>query len=154
MADPGPNRKRIAQLLRMLSERTGERRNAFASLERLMCSGGFDWKDIGNWVERDETKYTEAEMLEYGHTTCAEGVEAGIKIGLARARNGGGDGRLTLPKPTEMAAFCHERLAQLKDDKQRDFVTDVYVFTQRGMRLSVGRLGYLAGIYIQIGGKV
>jgi hypothetical protein len=28
------------------------------------------------------------------------------------------------------------------------------LFTQRGMRLSVGRLGYLASIYIQIGGKV
>ena len=74
----------------------------------------------------------------------AEGVEAGIKIGMARASNGGGNGHIMLPEPSEMAEYCHERLSRLKDDKQRDFVSDMYVITRRGMSLSLGRLGYLA----------
>ena len=53
-----------------------------------------------------------------------------------------------------MARYCHDRLTRLKDDKQRDFVSDIYVITQRGRSLSPGRLGYLASIYIQIGGRV
>ena len=36
MADLGQNKKRIAQLLRMLSSTGGERRNAFAALERAI----------------------------------------------------------------------------------------------------------------------
>ena len=83
-----------------------------------------------------------------------EGVEAGVKVGLARASHGGGNGHLTLPKPAEMAEYCRDRLGQLKDDKQRDFVTDMLVMAQRGRTLSRGRLGYLASIYIQIGGRV
>jgi hypothetical protein len=157
MTDLGPNRKRIAQLLRMLCETTGERRSAFAALERLMQSERFDWKDIANEVERDEAKYTETEMQQYAQAARAEGVETGIKIGLARASNGasnGAGGHLTLPKPVDMAAYCRERLAQMKDDAQRKFVSDVHLITRRGMRLSPGRLGYLASIYIQIGGKV
>jgi hypothetical protein len=84
----------------------------------------------------------------------AEGVEAGIKIGEARAGNGGGNGHLTLPRPLDIAEYCHERLGRLKDDKQRSFVADMYLITRRGMNLSLGRLGYLASIYIQIGGRI
>ena len=46
------------------------------------------------------------------------------------------------------------RLGRLKDDKQREFVTDMYVITQRAKNLSPGRLGYLASIYIEIGGRI
>ena len=35
-----------------------------------------------------------------------------------------------------MAEYCHDRLGQLKDDKQRDFVGDMYVVTQRRTNLS------------------
>jgi hypothetical protein len=59
-----------------------------------------------------------------------------------------------LPEHFEMAEYCHERPNRLKDDKQRDFVADMYLITQRGARLSLGRLGYLASIYIQIGGRL
>ena len=161
VADLDPNKKRtnrIAQLLCMLgSDNDSERRNAWRSLERTMQSKGVGWSDIGNAFERaDEPerdgKFTEAELQEFGQALRAEGVEAGIQIGLARAGNGSGNG-LTLPKPAEMAQYCHERLGRLKDDKQRDFVSDMYVVTRRGARLSPGRLGYLTSIYIQIGGK-
>jgi hypothetical protein len=143
----------------MLGSSGGERRNAFAALERVMQGEGVNWSDIGNAIERDgehdEDKYSESEMQEFAQAVRAEGVEAGIKIGLARASNGSGNGNgyLTLPKAAEMAEYCHERLNRLKDDNQRKFVSDVYVITQRGMRLSLGRLGYLASVYIQIGGK-
>jgi hypothetical protein len=154
VADLGASKKRIAQLFRLLGSSGGD---AFAALERAMHSAGITWTDIGDIIEhgdeRDEDKYTESELHEYGQILRAQGVEAGIKIGLARASNSGGNGSFTLPKPVAMAQYCHERLGRLKDDKQRDFVSDMYLITQRGVRLSPGRLGYLASIYIQMGGR-
>jgi hypothetical protein len=153
VADLGANRKRVAQLFRMLGSSDGERRAAFAALERTMRANNVTWSDIGNDIERDDGKYTEAEMQEFAQAARAEGIEAGIKIGMTRANSNGGNGGLTLPRPCDMAEFCHQRLGQLKDDKQRDFVSDIYVITQRGKDLSLGRLGYLASIYIQNGGR-
>jgi hypothetical protein len=161
VADLGPNKKRIAQLLRMLGSAGGERRNAFAALERSMRSEGVSWTDIGDMVEhggeRDEGKYTESELQEYGQALRAEGLEAGIKIGMTRAHNGSGNGHLSLPSPAEMADFCQAHRGQLKDDKQRKFIDDMVVATRHQMfvryRMTPGRLGYLASIYIQNGGK-
>ena len=48
-------------------------------------------------------------MQEFAQAARAEGVETGIKMGMARASNGG-NGQLTLPKPSEMAQYCHDRL--------------------------------------------
>jgi hypothetical protein len=152
--------KRVAQLARMLSSSGGERRNAFAALERTMQSEGITWSDIGNAIEHggelehNDGKYTESEMQEFAQASRAEGVEAGIKIGIARASNGSGNDHLSLPKPSDMAQYCHERLGRLKNDKQREFVADMYVITRRGVNLSLGRLGFLASLYIQIGGKI
>lgn len=158
MADLGPTRKRIAQLLRMLGSSGGERRNAFTALERAMRSENVTWTDLGDAYEHGGEdpagKYTESEMLEFAQAARAEGVEAGIKIGITRAGNGGGNGHLTLPSPVAMADFCYARLGRLKDAKQREFVSDMHVITTRGIRLSPGRLGYLASIYIQHGGKI
>jgi hypothetical protein len=140
------------------SNNNSERRNAFAALERTMQSKGVNWSDIGAAIERDDErddgKYTETEMLEFAQAARAEGVEVGIGIGLARAGNGSGNSGLTLPKPAAIAKYCHERLGQLKDDKQRDFISDMYGITQRGRALSTARLGYLVSIYIQIGGRI
>jgi hypothetical protein len=150
--------ERIAQLARMVGSIGGERRNAFAALEQAMRSEGVTWTDIGNMIEqggkqRDDGKYTEAEMQEFAQTLRAEGVEAGIKIGVTRGQVRS-NGHIVLPKPSEMAEYCHERLNRLKDDKQRDFVSDMVVITRGGRSLSLGRLGYLASIYIQIGGRI
>jgi hypothetical protein len=160
--DVAPKKKttpqqRIAQLLRLLgSSNVGERRIAWTKLEHILPKEGFDWNDIGDAFVGgdDDGKYTEAEMQEFASAARAEGVEEGIKIGRAHAGNGSSNGHLTLPLPLEMAEYCHDRPYQLKDDKQRDFVVDMYVKTQRGWRLKPGQLGYLASIYIQIGGKV
>jgi hypothetical protein len=155
VADLGPNKKRLAQLFRMLGSSGGERRNAFAALERVMQSGSVTWTDIGDVIEHGgDGAYTEDDLQQYGQALRAEGVEAGIKIGMTRGSNGSGNGHLTLPKPFEMAEYCRQRLSRLKDDKQRDFVGDMYTITQRGKSLSPRRLGYLANIYIQIGGGI
>jgi hypothetical protein len=156
VADLDPTWKRVAQLLRMLGSTGGERRNAFTALELCMRSHGISWSDIGNAIEHPaDDKYSEAEMQELAQAARAEGVEAGIKIGKAQAQTQQrSNGHVVLPEPAEMAEYCHERLGRLKDDKQRDFVSDMYVITRRARSLSRGRLGYLASIYIQIGGRI
>ena len=160
MADLDPNKKKIAQLLRMLSSSGGERRNAWTALERAMQSDGTGFSDIGNAYERgcgcDDGKYTEDDLQQFGHALRAEGVEAGIKIGLARAGNGSGggsNGQITVPAPADMADFCHQRLSQMKDDAQRDFIRETYQTTQRGRNLQPGTLGYLISIYLKHRGR-
>ena len=141
----------------MLGSTGGERKNAWTALERIMRSEGVNWTDIGDVIEhggeRNEGKYTEAEMQEFCQAVRTEGVEAGIKIGTTRASNGGGNGHLTLPKPSEMAEYCRERPNRLKDDAQRKFIDEMYVKTRRGITLQPGTLGYLASIYIKLGGR-
>jgi hypothetical protein len=53
-----------------------------------------------------------------------------------------------------MAEYCHERAGQLKDDKQRDFISEMLVTTRRGRKPFPGPLGYLASIYIKHGGRM
>jgi hypothetical protein len=153
-------RQKVAQLVRLFgTTERGERVSAWHALERMMASTGVNWSDVGNWIEQsgepDDGKYNEAEMAEFAQAARAEGVEAGIKIGKARAQTQQqSNGHVVLPEPAEMAEYCHERLGRLKDDKQREFVSNMYVITRRARSLSLGRLGYLASIYIQIGGRI
>jgi hypothetical protein len=141
----------------MLGSSGGERRNAFAALERTMQSAGVSWTDIGEALEhagepnRDDSKYTEAELREYGQALRAEGVEAGIQVGMARKSN---DGAGVLPSTPVMAEYCHQRSARLKSDWQRDFVTDIFVVTRHTKNVSLSRLANLAKIYIEIGGRI
>lgn len=138
----------------MVGSTGGERRNAFKALEHAMQSDGVSWSDIGNaWQQYKQSadgKYSKAEMHEFARAVRAEGIKTGIEIGLVRAQQS--NGHLTLPSPPEMAEHCHQQLGRLKDDKQREFISDMYLITRRKVNLSLGRLGYLASIYIQIGG--
>jgi hypothetical protein len=159
MPDLGPNKKKIAQLFRMLgTSNVHERKTAWGTLVCEMQKAGVNWSDIGNVIENggecDEGKYTESELQEVHQAARAEGVEEGIKMGMARASNGSGNsnGHIVLPKSFEMAEYCYDRLSQLKDNNQRDFVSDMRSKTQRGMRLSAPRLSYLVSIYIKISG--
>jgi hypothetical protein len=139
-------RERIAQLVRLFgATERGVRVNAWRALEHMMEKEHVNWSDVGNWIQGTaDGTYTEAEMLEM--------VAAIRKEEQARAPQS--NGHMMLPEPAEMAEFCHERLGRLKDDKQREFIGDMYVITRRGRSLSLGRLGYLASIYIQIGGRI
>ena len=155
MADLTPEfAKFLAKCVRMLhNDNLPQRRIAFTALEDALEKFGADFRDLGNWIEQPGTgKYSEAEVQEICDVVRKESVEAGIKLGLARASNGGGNGRLTLPPPAEMADFCHTRRGQLKDDDQRKFIDEMIVSTRR-YRLKPGTLGYLASLYIKHGGK-
>ena len=81
-------------------------------------------------------------------------VEAIRKQERARMPPPPPNGHFMLPDAFEMAEYCHGRLGRLKDDKQRNFVSDMYLMTQHGAKLSRPRLGYLASLYIQAGGKI
>jgi hypothetical protein len=167
LLDLDPNREKrlahLAKFFRMLgSSADTERRKAFLSLVSQMKDSGISWTDIGNLIEdegKNKETYTEREMHEFSQAARAEGVETGIKIGLARAGNGAGNGaggHLMLPRPADMATYCHERLALLRDDNKREFISKKYQYliVRHGAHLSPGELGFLASIYIQIGGKV
>src|SRR5262245_38781699 len=134
MADLAPVKERLAKCIRLFG--SVERANARTMTERTLASVGASWTDLGDWIERS---YSEDELREF---------EAVIRK-QERARAPQGNGHIVLPDACEMAEYCHARLSRLKDDKQRNFVSDIYVITQRGMNLSLGRLGYLASIYIQ-----
>jgi hypothetical protein len=140
----------------MLGSSGGERRNAFAALERSMQSEGVSWTDIGDAIEHggNEGKFTESELQEYGQALRAEGVEAGIKIGQARASNGNGNGTGTLPPFAVMAEFCQQRTNQLKDDSQREFINKMHAQALRGASPPRGPLGYLVSLYIKHGGRI
>jgi hypothetical protein len=154
VADLGPNKKRIAQLLRMLGSSGGERKNAFVALERSMQKEDVTWTDLGDWIEHDaDGKYTESEMQEFAQAVRAEGVEAGIKIGEARAANGNGNGNghITLPELSEMAEYCTAQRGRL-EVKHHSFVDNI-PFRARRRTLTLKETGYLASLYIQLGGK-
>jgi hypothetical protein len=139
VVDLAPVKGRLAKCIRLFG--SAERANARNMTERALASVGASWTDLGDWIEHS---YSEDEMLEVVATIRKE----------ERARMPHHNGHFMLPEASEMAEYCHERLGRLKDDKQRDFVGDMYVITRRGVSLSLGRLGYLASIYIQIGGKI
>jgi hypothetical protein len=152
-------RQKIAYLVRLFSTTArGERVSAWHALERTMENAGVSWSDVGNWIEHgnglahEDGKYTEGEMREFAQASRAEGIEEGIKIGMVRAAQN--NGHITLPKPPEMAEYCHERLNRLRNDWQRDFIADIYAITRRRANLSLPRLANLAKIYIEIGGRI
>jgi hypothetical protein len=152
VANLAPIKERLAKCIRLFG--SAERANARIMTERALASVGASWTDLGDWIEQDSGKYNEAEMQEFAQAARAEGVEAGIKIGMARASNSSSrNGHLMLPSGREMAQYCHDRLGQLRDDNQRKFITEVYLSTQRGGNLPRGPLGYLASIYIKNGGR-
>jgi hypothetical protein len=150
-------REMVAKLVRQFgTPERGVRANAWRALERAMDAAGITWSDMGNWIEQgggDDGAYTEAELQQFGQARHVEGVEVGIKIGGARARNGGRNGHIVLPKPSDMAEYCQQRLNRMKDDAQRAFICETYAKTQRGINLYAGTLGYLVSLYMKHGGK-
>jgi hypothetical protein len=139
MADLAPIRKRLAKCIRLFG--SAERANARIMTERALASVDASWTDLGDYIE---TSFSEAEMDE-----IVDAIRKQERARVSPPRNG----HFMLPDAFEMAEYCQSRLHRLKDDKQRDFVSDMYLITQRGIKLSLGRLGYLASIYIQIGGR-
>ncbi len=150
-------RGRVAQLVRQFGvPERGVRVNAWSLLKQTMAGAGINWSDVGNWVEEggDDGAYSEDDLQQFGQARYAEGIEVGIKIGQARKSNGGGNGYITVPNPSEIAEYCNARLNRMKDDAQRTFVRQSYetIVQQKG-HLSRGSLGYLVSLYMKHGGK-
>ena len=151
-------RERIAKLVRQFgANERGVRVNTWSALQTTMDGAGVNFNDLGNWIEEGDKPadgtYSEAELQEFGQARYAEGVEVGIKVGEARKSNGGGNGHIALPKPSDMAEYCQQRLSRMRDDAQRDFIRETNVKTQRGISLHAGTLGYLVSLYMKHGGK-
>jgi hypothetical protein len=151
-------RQKVAQLVRLFgTTERGERVSAWRALERTMEGTGVDWSDVGNWIEQgsaqdDSSKYSEAEMQEFAQAARAEGVEAGIKIGATRAGGGNSNGHLTLPGDSVMADYCCARRGRL-EAKHHNFIDEMPVRTRR-RALTLKEKGYLASLYIQLGGRI
>jgi hypothetical protein len=157
MADLAPIKERLAKCIRLFG--SAERANARNMTERTLVSIGASWSDLGNWIENggmdSEGKYTETEMQEFSLAIRKQGVEEGIKIGMARAQaQQQSNGHIVLPEPSEMAEYCHQQPNRLKDDAQRKFIDEMHVKTRAGINLKRGTLGYLASIYIKLGGRI
>ena len=138
MADLAPVKERLAKCIRLFG--SAERANARTMTERALGSVGASWTDLGDWIEHS---YSEDEMLEMVAAVRKE----------ERARVPHSNGHIMLPEPSEMAEYCHQRPNRLKDDAQREFINEMYVKTRQGMNLKLGTLGYLASIYIKLGGR-
>jgi hypothetical protein len=131
-----------------------QRRIAFTALEDALEKFGADFRDLGNWIEQPGNgKYT-AEVQEICDVVRKESVEAGIKLGLARASNGGGNSHSTntLPPASVMAAYCHERRDRLNDWEQ-EFIDNMHVHgVARRFTLKPKQKSKLQEIYQQLGG--
>jgi len=178
---------RVALLLAQLSAEAGVQASALGHCELAMKAAGIDWRDIGNLVtnafkrmEMDadagmslgdicnliEHGYTTKETLryaeEYAEGKRAEGVEAGIKIGLARANaglihgNGHSGGGFLLPSAAEMTAYCHAHFNQLGNEWTRNFITAMVARMKRmsSKQLSPKQIVNLGKIYVELGGGV
>jgi hypothetical protein len=139
VADLAPIKDRLAKCIRLFG--SAERANARIMTERALRSVGANWTDLGDWIEHS---YSEDEMLEMVATVRKE----------ERARARQSNGHIVLPEPSEMAEYCHQRPNRLKDDAQREFINEMYVKTRQGINLKLGTLGYLASIYIKLGGRI
>jgi hypothetical protein len=137
-------RERIAQLVRQFgAPERGVRANTWRALELTMGNEGISWTDVGNWIEQGDG-YTEEEMLEIVATVRKE----------EQARAPQPNGHIMLPEPLQMAEYCRLRANQLKDDAQREFIDKTYMRLLQGTSLYRGPLGYLASIYIKLGGRI
>jgi hypothetical protein len=155
VADLTPIKERLAKCVRLFG--STERANARVMTERALESVGASWTDFGDWIEHS---YSESEVLEAIAAAGKEKLEQGVKIGKAQteaeARLHNGRSRaaaaLSLPSPTVMAAFCHERREQLNEWEQ-SFIDDMHVGGKaRRFRLSVKQQDKLQDLYQQLGG--
>jgi hypothetical protein len=142
-------RARVAQLVRQFgAPERGVRANTWRALEQTMKSVGISWSDVGNWIESGDG-YTEEEMLEIVAIVRKE------EQARAQAHAPQSNGHFaTLPEPLEMVEFCRRQPHRLKDDAQRTFIDEMYASTQQGRNPPRGPLGYLASIYIKLGGRI
>jgi hypothetical protein len=136
VADLAPIKERLAKCIRLFG--SAERANARTMTERALESIGASWTDLGDWIEHS---YSEAELCELVDTVRKQ----------ERTRAPQSNGHIVLPEPSEMADYCYARHGRL-DLKHHDFIDKMPVRT-RHHSLTLKEKGYLASLYIQLGGR-
>jgi hypothetical protein len=136
VADLAPIRDRLAKCIRLFG--SAERANARLMTERALASIGASWTDLGDWIE---TSFSEKEMREFEAFVRKE----------EQARAPQSNGHLVLPEDAEMADYCYARRGQL-EAKHHEFVDNMRIRT-RHRAVSLKERGYLASLYIRLGGR-
>jgi hypothetical protein len=136
VADLAPVKERLAKCIRLFG--SAERANARIMTERALARVDANWTDLGDWIEHS---YSEDEMLE---TVAAVRKEE-------RARAPQSNGHLVLPEDSEMADYCYARRSRL-EAKHHSFVDKMPILTRRRTP-TLRERGYLASLYIQLGGR-
>jgi hypothetical protein len=136
VVDLGPVKERLAKCIRLFG--SAERANARTMTERALESVGASWTDLGDWIDHS---YSEDEMLEMVATVRKE----------ERARVPHSNGHIVLPEDSEMADYCYERRGRL-EAKHHNFVDEMPARTRR-RTLTLKERGYLASLYIRLGGR-
>ena len=138
-------------MVRMLGLRARRKRRNLPPWSAPCGARALPGSDIGNvdragrQVEHDDSKYTESEMQEFAQASAPRGSKRESRSAW-RARRRAMD-ISCCPKPSEMAEYCHQRLGRLKNDKQREFVADMYRDHAARQELVAGAAG-ISGEYL------
>jgi hypothetical protein len=110
--------------------------------DRALSSVGASWTDLGDWIEHS---YSEDELLQFEAVIREQERQ---RASHAPQSNG----HIMLPEASEMADYCYANRSRL-EGKHHSFIDKM--FMHRGRRpLSLKEKGYLASLYVQLGGKI
>jgi hypothetical protein len=151
-----PIAKRIAKLVRLLaSPHDGERHNAVTMMQRTLAAERLSFNDIATVIENhqgeiEERKYSDADA----EIIFAKGVEKGRKE-EARKQEAppefyDADGQ---PRWYEIAIFCQQNSAQLRNDWERSFANDMPGNIIKYSAPTEKQAKHLLAIFVKLGGR-
>jgi hypothetical protein len=147
----GPTARRLGKLLRLLSsDFDGEALAAVAAMRRLFETEKLSFNDLAAVIEGTDEgrpKFTENDARKI--------YEEGVRDGLAKARSAAqesdffdSDGSPCWP---EIAVYCRAKAGQLRNEREREFVSDMAVNTlEREPTLKQAR--WLLRTFVKLGG--
>jgi hypothetical protein len=150
-----PVAKRIARLFRMLgSPFEGEAHNALTMMKRTLQTEGLKFNDIATVIENcngeiEEKKYSDADAV----IIFARGMEKG-RTEEARKQQAppefyDTDGH---PRWYEIAMFCQQNSTRLRDEWERNFVSDMPSKIIKYGRPTEKQVPHLLAIFVKLGG--
>ena len=144
--------KRIANVFRRLgSDFDGEVLASAKALKRILAAEGLSINDIATVLESCNG---EIEAKKYSDADAEIIYERGVEKGRAEQQEAPAEfyeagGR---PRWHEIAKFCEERKAKLRNDKEREFVGDMVSNTLRWRAPTKSQADWLISIFIRLGG--
>jgi hypothetical protein len=144
--------RRIGKLIRLLgSNIEGEAISAASALRRVQQTEGFSFHILANLIESfEERKYsdTDAEIIFMRGEEKGRREEMGKQQAPAEFYDADGS-----PRWYEIASFCRQNNARLRDEWERNFVSDEFV----AKIIKFGRptdkqIPHLMAIFVKLGG--